>query len=502
MTVKSRFVKTTLVAALVSTLPVPGAANDEFAAKVENVLNPVRKRPGDGFGAKEERVLNALSKKLFGFGAPVKRSADTPSSTAPGPQAVDVAGHLKVALVSDKVGVDADMIALWPDNDNPTHAIICNEIDGTDAGAAAAVQRVDLASGQVGDILFGLVSCDPARRTAWGTVIVGEEAGPEGRVYEILDPLRVTGVHVTDRTTGATDSPNVVARTALGQLSYEGIVLLPNGTVYYGDELRPSRGKPGGGIYKFVPSVPYDPSKGAITDLSQSPLTAGDVYVLRLGLRSGGTDYGQGTNTGAGKWIGPLSIATDLAASALNQGGYTGYYRPEDMDLDPVAWAEGKVRACWPNTGNDSEEQWGEVLCFTDEATSDPDFSTGTRPVVTPFIIGNPSLRMPDNVAFQPHSGILYVLMDATTSAENPSFTNDDVWACLPDGEDTDILSDGCVRVMTLKDGEAEFTGIEFLGDGESFLIHLQHRTQEGRAVAGTTDELRVSGLKNPPLSH
>jgi secreted PhoX family phosphatase len=86
--------------------------------------------------------------------------------------------------------------------------------------------------------------------------------------------------------------------------------------------------------------------------------------------------------------------------------------------------------------------------------------------------------------------------MDATTSAEDTNRTNDQVWACLPDGSDPDVLSDGCVRVMNLKDGEAEFTGIEFLGDGKSFLIHLQHRTQEGRAVDGTTDEILVTGLK------
>jgi hypothetical protein len=46
----------------------------------------------------------------------------------------------------------------------------------------------------------------------------------------------------------------VVSRTALGQLSFEGIVQLADGTTYYGDELRPSHGKPGGGIYKFVPT--------------------------------------------------------------------------------------------------------------------------------------------------------------------------------------------------------------------------------------------------------
>jgi hypothetical protein len=124
-----------------------------------------------------------------------------------------------------------------------------------------------------------------------------------------------------------------------------------------------------------------------------------------------------------------------------------------------------------------------------------PSLPTGRQPIVTPFVIGNPELRMPDNLDFQPKTGILYILMDATTSADDPNRTNDSVWACLPDGADDDVLSDGCVRVMNLKDGEGEFSGIEFLADGRSFLIHLQHRTQDGRAVEGTTDQIIVSGL-------
>lgn len=156
------------------------------------------------------------------------------------------------------------------------------------------------------------------------------------------------------------------------------------------------------------------------------------------------------------------------------------------------------LRLCWANTGNDGFAQWGEVMCMQDEPTTEAGFKTGTMPVVSPFIIGNPHLRMPDNLAFQPNTGILYVLMDASTSAEDPEFTNDDVWACLPDGDDSDTLSDGCVRVMTLKDGNAEFTGIQFLADGKSFLIHLQHRTQTGRAVQHTTDEVLVTGLRIP----
>jgi secreted PhoX family phosphatase len=221
---------------------------------------------------------------------------------------------------------------------------------------------------------------------------------------------------------------------------------------------------------------------------------------MRLGLRSlpNPSDFGQGSNTGAGRWIGPLPTDTDLASAALAAGGYTGFYRPEDMALDPIAFAAGKVRACWTNTGNDAAEQWGEILCFEDRPADPASFPTGAEPVVTPFVIGNPQLRMPDNLDFQPGTGILYVNMDATTSAENPAFTNDDVWACLPDGDDSDTLSDGCVRVMSLLDGAAEFTGITFLGDGTRFLIHLQHRTQDGRAVPHTTDEILVSGLKLP----
>jgi hypothetical protein len=102
-------------------------------------------------------------------------------STAPGPDAVTVAKGLHAELVTDRVGVNADMIALWPDDASPTHAIVCNEINGTQNGAPASVQRVRLSDGAVSDMISGLVSCDPALRTAWGTVVVGEEAGKVGR---------------------------------------------------------------------------------------------------------------------------------------------------------------------------------------------------------------------------------------------------------------------------------------------------------------------------------
>jgi hypothetical protein len=439
--------------------------------------------------------LAAQSQALFGVGHPLDNEVSG-GFTGPGDEAVELAKGLSARVVTSSVGQNADMIALWPDDSAPTDAIVCNEVTGDVAGSPATLQRVHLADGAVNDIAFGLVSCDPAHRTAWGTIVFGEEDGNVGRVYELLDPLGTTNVHI-NRAAGTTDNPSkIVARTALGQVSYEGVVSLPDGTTYYGDELRPSNGKPGGGIYKFVPTHLRADDAGSIADLADSPLASGTVYVMRLGIRNGGTDYGQGSNSGAGKWVslGTSPGATwNLAVAALAAGGYTGFYRPEDMDLDPLAWSEGRIRACWNNTGNDAASNWGETLCLQDVA--DAAAATGRHPVVEPFVIGNSHLRMPDNLDFQPGTGILYVLMDATTSAEDPNVTNDQVWACLPDGEDADLLSDGCVRVANLRDGEAEFSGIEFLADGRSFLVHLQHRTQSGRTVQGTTDEILVSGL-------
>ncbi len=445
-------------------------------------------------GAAYIHDISAQSQALFGFGKPLATGL-TGTFTGPGDQAVELATGLSARLVTDRVGKNADMIALWPDDENPTYAIVCNEINGTLPGAPATVQRVHLSDGEVSDMIFGLKSCDPAQRTAWGTIIVGEEAGSSGRLYEILDPLNTNGVSV-NRSIGTTSDPSrVVARTAVGQLSYEGVALLDDGTMYYADERRPSNGMAGGGIYKFVPTSPF--TAGApITDLADSPLASGSVFVMRLGTRSGFSDYGQGSNTGAGTWMAlttPGDPTTWDLDAAAKLAGMTGFYRPEDMDLDPVALADGRIRACWNNTGRDTAANWGETLCLEDvPAPSQP---TGAQPVVTPFAIGNPELRMADNLDFQPGTGILYLLMDATTSSENPAFTNDAVWACLPDGADPDTLSDGCVRVMNLRDGMAEFTGIEFLADGQSFLIHLQHRTQDDRALPGTADELLISGL-------
>jgi hypothetical protein len=78
---------------------------------------------------------------------------------------------------------------------------------------------------------------------------------------------------------------------------------------------------------KFVPDLPYS-SGIPITNLSQSPLTSGKIYGMRLGTRESNTDFGQGSETGKGIWI----LIDDLVKlrDVAPLHGLTGYYRPED----------------------------------------------------------------------------------------------------------------------------------------------------------------------------
>src|SRR6185295_14675821 len=210
---------------------------------------------------------------------------------------------LRVSLLSSAVHFSTDQIVLWPNDSNPKFLFVCDE-----SSSNPAVQKVDLsqpANANASTILTGIVSCDPIRRTPWGSLIVGEEA-TDGGVYEIMNPLSITApIAVTNRATGATSDPRVVKRKALGQLAWEGNPVLPDGTIIFGDELRPGGGNPGGAMYKFVPAMPYGGS-GIITDPAQSPFVAGRLFGLKVGSNG---DNGQGTEIGQGIWVDVDEIA-------------------------------------------------------------------------------------------------------------------------------------------------------------------------------------------------
>jgi len=442
--------------------------------------------------------LQSQSERLFGVGRPLEGSSSqqvTQTQAQADPtRLVTLAQGLHARVVSTQAAPVSDQIALWPSDADPQWLIMCNE-EGT---TAPGLQRVNVATGAAATIVTGTTSCDPVRRTPWGSILFGEEAGggaSGGSMYELIDPLNTTGVTLDRATglfTGGTGAGNLVRRDALGKLSFEGLGILDNGVTYYGDENRPSTGTPGGAYFKFVPSTPYNPASGPITTLSQSPYASGgSISGLRLGKRSGNTYYGQGSQTGFGVWVPVCSGAAcndiDLRAQTASLK-LTGYYRPEDMDLDRGALADGSVRACGANTGNESDDQdWGEIICITDGTVSQATANTAV-PEVQRLVEGSPAFAMPDNVAFQPGRGNWVFHEDADTTYLTPH--NNDLWDCLPDGADEDLQSDGCVRVATLNDLSAEWTGGIFDATGTRFLVSVQHN------ISGEGTILEITGWK------
>jgi hypothetical protein len=467
--------------------------------------------------------LRDHSEQLFGINHPLEESALGPYNGPDNLMAIQVAPGLHVSLVSSGVASAADQIAMWPDDDNPTFLFVCDE-----ETTSPAVQRVDLSQppgSNATTIVTGLTSCDPVRRTPWGTIIVAEEAGATGGFYELIDPVHITtAISVSNRDAGTTSDPmHLVKRKAVGSLSFESFAIREDGTMIYGDELAPGGGNAGGGIYKFVPAIPFQ-GNGPVMIPAQSPLVSGSIYGLRVAAQ-GSTNWGQGAETGNGAWV-AVNLGGAGVVDANNniilrtaQGlqHFTGYYRPEDMDIDPIAAENGVFRACWANTGRMSHtdsslvENSGvkaEIMCLVENppSTFAPNPVTGTIPTVDRFVTGSEERGMFDNVAFQPHTGNLVILEDnPVTSVKqlNPLVTElrgNDLWICLPDGDDDDVLTDGCVRFASIRDTSAEPTGFIFTGSGESAYVNIQHRAAND--ALGNTNHgalVKISGFKVKP---
>lgn len=330
-------------------------------------------------------------------------------------------------------------------------------------------------------------------------MLVGEETNGGG-AYEIIDPLNVTNHTVTNRAAGTivdangNPSANIVKRSALPAMAWEGIGMLPNGVVFAGDELRP--GSPanadGGAMFKFVPTVPRAANAGAISNLNQSPLAAGQVFAMQISCRNTTQQFGQGCEIGNGAWV-PVNAAT--ARADANTVGATGYYRPEDLELDPMfkdAANPDAVRFCWTNTGNEGAKNYGEVICGVDSAPLTAS-STQRTVVVNRLLEGDIDFNQPDNIAFQPNTGNVYVIED---------HPNGDIFACLPDGADRDIKTDGCIKIISLKDTSAEPTGFFFAPDGKTAYLTIMHSDDALMTPLDdyrTDDILKITGFKVKP---
>ncbi len=471
------------------------------------------------FGAEMQAMLTSRSMELFGIAVPLPESAPAtegdyrrPTQTAA--EQVLLAGGLEVRYLTREAGEKTDMIVLWPDETNPTHLITCveggREVISTQTGLKynPSVQRISLANGSVETIIRGMDHCDGIRSTSWGTILATEEAG-DGFALEVMNPLVTSEVTIVDRSNdqlisafGDASSMATIHR-ALPRMAWEGLTVLESGVIIGGDELRPGLGKldsDGGAIFKFVPDNPHQ--VGQISSLDQSPLISGNTYALQASCREVRSDsfpqYGQGCEIGVSAWV---KVDAFNARVSANERGATGFHRPEDLHKDPT-YQDG-VRFCWANTGRNSAANYGEVICGIDETPLGTGVIVDERAgmeylangegyafvTINRFVEGDEELNAPDNLAFQPSTGILYVIEDNA---------NGDIWACLPDGSDRDVKTDGCIRVLSVKDSSAEPTGFIFTADGKTAYVSVQH-SADGHmpSVDGypTDDVLVITGF-------
>lgn len=476
----------------------------------DNATGTVKAPLGIGtfdFGADVEANLQFISYQLFGIKAPITDSAPSSSGAVralfqPASDLMLLADGLEVNYLTREAANHADMAGFWPNDDDPRFIVFCiesgREIIGVNGDGSdkynPSVQRINLATGKVDTVLRGMDRCDGARTTPWGTVLVTEET-TTGGAYEILNPTKVDNATITDRggpgEPATITDPLVVKRPALPTIAWEGLTVHATGVVIGGDELRPgSTGSDtdGGAVFKFVPASPRT-QLGNISSLDTSPLAAGSVYAFQASCVEGRQQVGQGCEIGAGAWI-PVGAAT--AREDADAGGATGYYRPEDLHSDPLYSDSAKplaIRFCWNNTGNEGGSNFAEVVCAVDEnvLTADPDEQTV---VANRFIEGDSDFNSFDNLAFQPVTGNLYVIED---------HPNGDIFACLKDGADRDIKSDGCVKVLSLTDSSAEPTGFVFSPDGKTAYLSIQHSRDDNMPLVDdypTDDIVAITGFE------
>jgi hypothetical protein len=476
---------------------------------------------GFDFGLFVENQLRSKSTQLFGIKRPLDESA--PPSVGPyrtpdqkAEDQVLLAKGIQAKYLTREAANHTDMIAFFP-SENPTHLITCVESDrevivddgdgieecGTEDKCNPSVQRINLSTGEVETILRGMDRCDGIRTTPWGTILATEETD-DGAAYEILNPLTTTEESVISRGGPGEDAlitaPNIIAkRTALPTMAWEGLTVLPSGVVIGGDELRPGDREDengdmipdsdGGAIFKFLPSIPRV-GNSPISQLGESPLVSGSVFAMRVSCVEGGIQYGQGCEVGNGSWV-PVGAASAREDADVN--GATGYYRPEDLHEDPLFTDNGNpdaFRFCWTSTGRKEASNFAEVMCAVDSSPlmADPESITV---VVNRFIEGDPDFNSFDNLAFQPGTGNLFVIEDDD---------NGSVFACLPDGADRDIESDGCVMVLSVRDSSAEPTGFIFSNEGRTAYLSIQHSNDDLMPLVDdfpTDDVLIITGFRS-----
>ncbi len=339
---------------------------------------------------------------------------------------------------------------------------------------------------------------DPATWTPNDTLLLAEEWSGEGRVFELRNPMLDVD---------AGEIPVMVELDSIPNVSHEGLRFNHAGTaLYFIDEDK------SGSIYKFVPTVPGDYTKGQSFVLSVKgfagdtakhwnapvnegqPRTGEAIWVPLTDAEGHALTATDPFRNGPSRSVDPSLIRGGRAAA--DEAGGTPYGRPEDVEVGYLG------------NGN-------EVLYFN--ATSErsiysvEELGNGramvrlTASPATPKNLGYGNaageLHDIDNMA-QDALGNIYVVEDWP----NHSNTGGDIWFVRDTNNDG--IAESLDRFLSLQVKGAENTGMIFRpGHPTQFIVNVQHPesvtlddgTLAGKGMGDATWLFDIKDVVAPP---
>ena len=307
---------------------------------------------------------------------------------------------------------------------------------------------------------------DPATWTPVNTLLVGEEWSGQGRMFEVMNPMADVAAGETVIVNELNSIPNV---------SHEGLRFNHDGSeLYFVDEDR------SGSIYKFVPSVKGDYSKGQTFVLSVDGY-AGDPSAKPEKYPNNMPEE----RTGMATWVAmtdvegialttadPFDNETRGGRAAADELDGTPFRRPEDVEVGYLKNGhEVLYFTATEELGVYSVEELGDdkamVRLAADESTAK---NLGHAPTTG-------HVTSPDNLA-QDALGNIYVVEDWP----NGDNRGGDIWFMRD--TDSNGVAESLDHFMSLQVKGAENSGMIFNPANPSqFIINVQH--PESTAVDG-----------------
>jgi len=318
-----------------------------------------------------------------------------------------------------------------------------------ETGSNAGMSRYDKTTGQAVNLGFNASwgALDGSTWTPWGTVITGEEWAGLGRLFEVTNPLDDPN----------TTTINFVERSAIANVSQEGLKFDSVGNLYYIDEAF------GGGIYKFAPTNPN----------TASALTQGQTFVLKDDVAGDGNNLGTATWTPLTDSVGsPLPGITDPftitggntrpGRTAANDVGASNYSRPEDLEIGTLANGSEVLYVATTST----RQVFSVELASASSATVKEFVNASTLDAATGLAVNNAGavFTNPDNLSIDAQ-GNIYITEDSG---------NGNIW--FAEDLDNDGVAERMARWMSLGVVGAEPTGLYFdpFNQGLAY-VHVQH---------------------------